>query len=87
MNIFYYLYVFAFSSFFFVAAVGWVENPPAVLLNDNVDLYDSLMDAFDDFNGYDHIAMMDEDDLENLEAIRIVFSQKKKKQGHAKRSF
>ena len=37
MNIFYYLNAVAFSSFLFVAAVGWVENPPAVLLNDNDD--------------------------------------------------
>ena len=78
MNIFYYLYAFAFSSFLFVAAVGWVENPRAVLLNDidndemedtkagtGPPLYDSLMDAFGDFNGYDHIAMMDEDDTQH----------------------
>ena len=44
-------------------------------------LYDSLMDAFDDFNGYDHIAMMDEDDLDDLEAIRLIFSQNKKRRG------
>ena len=34
MNIFYYLYAFVFLSFLFVAAVGWVESPPVVLLND-----------------------------------------------------
>ena len=41
MNIFHYLYAFAFSSFLFVAAVGWVENPPAVLLNDNDEMEDT----------------------------------------------
>ena len=44
-------------------------------------LYDSLVDTFDDFDGYDHIAMMDEDDLDDLEAIRLIFSQNKKKRG------
>ena len=37
MNVFYYLYAIAFSSFLFVAAVGWAENPLAVLLHDNDD--------------------------------------------------
>ena len=85
MHIFYYLYALAFLSFLFVAAVGWDENPQMVLLHDNdydemeentedgtgpiLYLLNSLMNAFDYSNGYDHMAMMDKDNLDNFEAI------------------
>ena len=72
-------------------AGGSERSPPTVLLHDDEDddmedgtgrpLVDSLMDAFDNFNGYDHMAMMDEEDLDDLEAIRLIFFQNKRKRG------
>ena len=49
MNICYYLYAFALSSFLFVATVGWVKNPPAVLLNDIND--DEMEEGYQGWDG------------------------------------
>jgi len=37
-----------------------------------------LVDPFADFDAYEYLSMADDEDLEDLEAIRIIFSQNKR---------
>mmetsp|Transcript_35221 Transcript_35221/g.74312 ORF Transcript_35221/g.74312 Transcript_35221/m.74312 type:complete len:97 (+) Transcript_35221:466-756(+) len=56
-----------------------IQEGTAVDSNSQLHPNDGLFNIFEDFNGYKHMALMDEDDFNNLEAIHLIFDQNKRK--------
>ena len=58
-----------------------IKEGAAVDLDSQLHPNDGLFDIFEDFDGYEHMALVDEDDFDDLGAIRLIFNRNERKRG------